>query len=203
MSFSVLPPRAPCLQNTEKLLVADGLGRRAVALAMVIDLFCLVQHAVFHHQVHPAADAVIERRAVAAGQAKAERTVRWLGSPGADALRTHFAACGFVQFQRTDDAGVGCLGGPARRNRGQCFAVGRTALRHPRRRPGACRRARIAVDFFRGKVHAVQKAGDIESCAPHNDGSLPRAVSFRINGSAAAVKSATLYGISGSKKSSR
>lgn len=43
--------------------------------------------------------------------------------------------------------------------------------------PGLQAGADSRVDFFRGKVHAVQKAGDIESCAPHNDGSLPRAVS--------------------------
>ena len=38
--------------------------------------------------------------------------------------------------------------------------------------PGLQAGADSRVDFFRGKVHAVQKAGDIESCAPHNDGQL-------------------------------
>ena len=93
------------LKVREKLLVADGLRGGAVAVAVVVDLARFVKNPVFHHQIDAAADAVIERRAVATGQAEAERAVGWLGSAGVHPLLAHFATGSFEQFQCADDAG--------------------------------------------------------------------------------------------------
>lgn len=91
-------------QSTGRILVADGLRRRAVGIAVVVDLPCFVQHTVFDHFVHAAVNAAVQHCAVTAGQAEAERMVGCLGGPGLAALVAHAAACGFKQLQCADDA---------------------------------------------------------------------------------------------------
>ena len=171
--------RAACqvglsLKIRKKLLIADGLGRRAVGCAVRIHPARLFKQAGRHHTVHPAVNAAVKGFPVTVVKRQAERAVGRGFRPGGGARLAHTAAGGAVQFQRPDHprqvvrvdrrriVGVGGLQFGKKRGRapfrlGPCFERG----------------AQIRVGLFRRKGRACQQIGDVQPGAPRHNRQFP------------------------------